>query len=62
MNRSAMMKGEYEHYASHDPKQRKSTMTTANIELPTVVTRAEWLVARKQLLTKEKELTRRKTR
>jgi predicted dithiol-disulfide oxidoreductase (DUF899 family) len=55
-----MMKGEYKHYASHDPKQRKSTMTTANIELPTVVTRAEWLVARKQLLTKEKELTHRR--
>jgi predicted dithiol-disulfide oxidoreductase (DUF899 family) len=35
-------------------------MITTNISLPTVVTRAEWLVARKQLLAKEKELTRRR--
>ena len=34
-------------------------MKTTNIELPKVVTRAEWLVARKELLAKEKELTRR---
>lgn len=35
-------------------------MTTTNISLPPVVTRADWLVARKQLLAKEKELTRRR--
>ena len=35
-------------------------MKTTNIELPKVVTRAEWLVARKELLAKEKELTRRR--
>ncbi len=33
-------------------------MTTSKIEHPRVVSRAEWLVARKNLLTKEKELTR----
>ena len=33
-------------------------MTTSTIEHPRVVSRAEWLVARKKLLTKEKELTR----
>jgi predicted dithiol-disulfide oxidoreductase (DUF899 family) len=37
-----------------------TTMITTDISLPTVVTRAEWLVARKQLLAKEKELTRRR--
>lgn len=35
-------------------------MKTVNIELPKVVTRAEWLVARQELLVKEKELTRRR--
>jgi predicted dithiol-disulfide oxidoreductase (DUF899 family) len=35
-------------------------MKTPVIELPAVVTRAEWLVARLELLTKEKELTRRR--
>ena len=35
-------------------------MKTPVIELPAVVTRAEWLAARLELLTKEKELTRRR--
>jgi predicted dithiol-disulfide oxidoreductase (DUF899 family) len=35
-------------------------MTKSNIELPKVVSRDEWLVARRELLTKEKELTRRR--
>jgi predicted dithiol-disulfide oxidoreductase (DUF899 family) len=35
-------------------------MITTDVSLPTITTRAEWLVARKQLLTKEKELTRRR--
>jgi predicted dithiol-disulfide oxidoreductase (DUF899 family) len=35
-------------------------MITTNISLPAVATRAEWLAARKQLLAKEKELTRRR--
>jgi predicted dithiol-disulfide oxidoreductase (DUF899 family) len=35
-------------------------MKATNIELPRVVTRAEWLVARQELLAKEKELTRRR--
>lgn len=35
-------------------------MQTTKIELPTVVTRAEWLVVRQELLAKEKELTRRR--
>ena len=35
-------------------------MITTNISLPTVATRAEWLVARRELLAKEKELTRRR--
>ena len=35
-------------------------MKAANIELPRVVTRAEWLGARQELLAKEKELTRRR--
>lgn len=35
-------------------------MQTTNIALPKVVTRAEWLVARQELLAKEKELTRRR--
>ena len=33
-------------------------MTTATIELPRVSSREEWLAARKELLAKEKELTR----
>ena len=33
-------------------------MTTSKIEHPRVVSRAEWLVARKELLTKEKQFTR----
>jgi predicted dithiol-disulfide oxidoreductase (DUF899 family) len=33
-------------------------MTTSNLEYPTVVSRAEWLAARKQFLIKEKEFTR----
>jgi predicted dithiol-disulfide oxidoreductase (DUF899 family) len=33
-------------------------LKTTNLELPKVVTRAEWLDARQQLLAKEKELTR----
>ena len=33
-------------------------MKAANVELPRVVTRAEWLIARQELLAKEKELTR----
>jgi predicted dithiol-disulfide oxidoreductase (DUF899 family) len=33
-------------------------MTTVNIEQPKVVSREEWLEARKELLTREKELTR----
>ncbi len=33
-------------------------MTTGNLEHPKVVSRAEWLVFRKELLTKEKALTR----
>ena len=35
-------------------------MKTSVIELPAVVTRAKWLAARLELLTKEKELTRRR--
>src|SRR5215475_12727548 len=35
-------------------------MKTPVIELPAVVTRAEWLAARLELLTQEKELTRRR--
>ena len=35
-------------------------MKTPVIELPPVMTRAEWLAARLELLTKEKELTRRR--
>jgi predicted dithiol-disulfide oxidoreductase (DUF899 family) len=35
-------------------------MKTATIELPEVVTRAEWLAARLRLLAKEKELTHRR--
>jgi predicted dithiol-disulfide oxidoreductase (DUF899 family) len=35
-------------------------MKATNIELPKVGTRAEWLVARQELLAKEKELTRRR--
>ena len=35
-------------------------MQTTNMALPNVVTRAEWLVARQELLAKEKELTRRR--
>jgi hypothetical protein len=35
-------------------------MMAINRELPMIATRAEWLVVRKQLLTKEKELTRRR--
>jgi predicted dithiol-disulfide oxidoreductase (DUF899 family) len=35
-------------------------MNTVSIDLPRVVTRDEWLVARKQLLVKEKELTHRR--
>jgi predicted dithiol-disulfide oxidoreductase (DUF899 family) len=35
-------------------------MKAVNIELPRVVTRAEWLTARQELLAKEKELTRRR--
>ena len=35
-------------------------MQTTNIALPKVVSRDEWLVARKELLAKEKELTRRR--
>jgi len=35
-------------------------MPTTNRALPKVVTRAEWLVARQELLTKEKELTHRR--
>jgi hypothetical protein len=34
------------------------TMTTSNVEYPRVVSRAEWLAARKEFLIKEKELTR----
>jgi predicted dithiol-disulfide oxidoreductase (DUF899 family) len=33
-------------------------MTTSKIEHPRVVSRAEWLVARKELLTKEKQFNR----
>ena len=33
-------------------------MTTSNVEYPRVVSRAEWLAARKEFLIKEKELTR----
>jgi predicted dithiol-disulfide oxidoreductase (DUF899 family) len=33
-------------------------MKTTNIELPKIVTRAEWLAAREALLIKEKEATR----
>ena len=33
-------------------------MTTINLDNPRVVSRAEWLAARTQLLTREKELTR----
>jgi predicted dithiol-disulfide oxidoreductase (DUF899 family) len=33
-------------------------MTTSNVEYPRVVSRAEWLAARKECLIKEKELTR----
>lgn len=32
-------------------------MTTSTIELPRIVSREEWLKARKKLLAKEKELT-----
>jgi predicted dithiol-disulfide oxidoreductase (DUF899 family) len=35
-------------------------LKTAKIELPKIVTPAEWLEARKELLAKEKELTRRR--
>jgi predicted dithiol-disulfide oxidoreductase (DUF899 family) len=35
-------------------------MKTPTLELPEVVTRTEWLAARKELLSKEKELTRRR--
>ena len=34
-------------------------MTTVNLENPKVVSQAEWLAARKELLAREKELTRR---
>jgi predicted dithiol-disulfide oxidoreductase (DUF899 family) len=33
-------------------------MNTTHIELPKIVSRAEWLVARKELLAKEKAATR----
>src|SRR5687768_16670536 len=33
-------------------------MTTANLILPNIATREEWLAARKALLAREKELTR----
>ena len=33
-------------------------MKTTHIELPKIVSRAEWLVARKELLAKEKAATR----
>jgi predicted dithiol-disulfide oxidoreductase (DUF899 family) len=35
-------------------------MKTTNVEFPKVVTRAEWLAARQELLAKEKEFTRRR--
>ncbi len=34
------------------------TMKATNTALPSIVTRAEWLAARKELLAKEKDLTR----
>ena len=37
-------------------------MTPINMTLPRVISRNEWLVARKALLTKEKELTRHRDR
>ena len=37
-------------------------MKAIDIDLPEVVTRTEWLVARKELLAKEKDLTRRRDR
>lgn len=37
-------------------------MTNSNIEHPRVVSRAEWLAARKELLTKEKEVTKHRDR
>ena len=37
-------------------------MTTSNIEHPRVVSPVEWLAARKELLAKEKQLTRQQTR
>jgi predicted dithiol-disulfide oxidoreductase (DUF899 family) len=46
-----MTKGKYEH---------EGTMRTTNLLLPKVVTRAEWLPARLELLAKEKELTHRR--
>jgi hypothetical protein len=43
-----------------DSNKGNCTMKTPVIELPGVVTRAEWLAARLKLLTKEKELTYRR--
>ena len=37
-------------------------MITSQIEHPKVVSRGEWLAARKELLVKEKQLTRNATR
>jgi hypothetical protein len=48
----------------NNPHQRRLVMTTSNveslrnIEYPRIAFRAEWLAARKELLAKEKELTR----
>jgi predicted dithiol-disulfide oxidoreductase (DUF899 family) len=35
-------------------------MTTSHVEYPRIVSRTEWLAARKAFLIKEKELTRRR--
>ena len=45
---------------SDNPNKGECIMITTNISLPTVATRAEWLVARRELLAREKELTRRR--
>ena len=42
------------------PNKGDYVMKTTDIKLPKVVTRAEWLVERNELLKKEKELTRRR--
>jgi predicted dithiol-disulfide oxidoreductase (DUF899 family) len=41
-------------------KGEESVMSNSTVERPRVVTRAEWLVARKELLAQEKQLTRKR--